>query len=66
MVVVAVKVPLHKQLALPIIEAGKDLLVEWLLARNLSEADELTALAKKAGIRTVVRLQSRQIAAVKK
>jgi len=66
MVVIAVKVPLHKQLTMPILEAGKDVLVEWPLAKNLAEAEELAALAKKTGTRTMVGLQGRQVASVKK
>ena len=57
MVVVAVKVPEHKKLALPALTAGKDVFVEWPLGNGLDEARELAAKAK--GIKTVVGLQAR-------
>lgn len=52
--------PLHYDLIRPALEAGKDVFSEWPLARNLKEAEELTALAKEKGVRTMVGLQARQ------
>ena len=51
--------PLHKQLAIPALKAKKDVFVEWPLANGLQEAEELAALAKKQGVKTVVGLQAR-------
>lgn len=59
LVAVSVKVPLHYDCALPALKAGKDVFVEWPLARNVKEAEELTNLAKKNGVRTLVGLQAR-------
>lgn len=59
-VAVSVKVPLHFESLLPALEAGKDVFSEWPLARNLDEAERLTALAKEKGVRTMVGLQARQ------
>ena len=59
MVVVSVKVPLHHQLTMPALKAKKDVFVEWPLAANLAQAEEMTALAKKQGVKTVVGLQAR-------
>ncbi|KAL8896317.1 MAG: hypothetical protein Q9207_007763, partial [Kuettlingeria erythrocarpa] len=59
MVVVSVKVAMHKQLAMPALHAKKDVFVEWPLAANLAEAEEMNALAKKQGVKTYVGLQAR-------
>lgn len=59
-VAVSVNVPEHFDLTKPALEAGKDVFVEWPLARNLSEAEELTQLAKKRGVKTMIGLQARQ------
>ncbi|KAF1922465.1 NAD-binding Rossmann fold oxidoreductase family protein [Didymella exigua CBS 183.55] len=59
-VAVIVNVPEHYHLTKPAIEAGKDVFVEWPLGRNLAEAEELTQLAKKKGIKTMIGLQARQ------
>jgi predicted dehydrogenase len=50
----------HKAAAIKAIEAGKDLYVEWPLGANLAEAEEMTKLAQKKGVKTVVGLQTRQ------
>jgi predicted dehydrogenase len=59
LVVVAVKVPHHRELILPALEAGKMVLCEWPLGNGLAEAEELAAVAEAAGIRTFVGLQAR-------
>jgi len=59
LVVVGVKVPLHKQLALPALKAGKDVFVEWPLVTGEDEAQELVREAKEGGGRTIVGLQLR-------
>src|SRR3954452_14261238 len=59
LVVVAVKVPHHRELILPALEAGKMVFCEWPLGNGLAEAEELAAVAEAAGIRTFVGLQAR-------
>ncbi|MEU2786947.1 MULTISPECIES: Gfo/Idh/MocA family oxidoreductase [unclassified Streptomyces] len=58
-VVVAVKVPYHRELISAAIAAGKTVYAEWPLALNLGEATELTQRAEAAGVRTVIGLQGR-------
>ena len=59
MVVVSVKVPMHKQLTLPALKAKKDVFVEWPLGNGLKEAQEMAALAREQGVKTFVGLQAR-------
>ncbi|KAM0798398.1 hypothetical protein BDR22DRAFT_809112 [Usnea florida] len=66
LVVVSVKTPLHKQLALPALHAKKSVFVEWPLAHSLQDAEELAALAKKQGVKTAVGLQMRLLPSVQK
>ncbi|MFH9969400.1 Gfo/Idh/MocA family protein [Streptomyces mirabilis] len=58
-VVVAVKVPHHRELISAAIDAGKTVYAEWPLALNLTEATELTRRAEAAGVRTAIGLQGR-------
>lgn len=58
-VVVAVKVPHHRELISAAIDAGKTVYSEWPLALNLAEATQLTQRAEAAGVRTVIGLQGR-------
>jgi predicted dehydrogenase len=57
LVVVAVKVPHHRELVLPVLDTGVATLVEWPFARTLAEAEEMTAAAGTA--RSFVGLQGR-------
>jgi len=59
LVVVGVKAPLHKELTLPALKAGKDVFVEWPLASREKEVQELVKAAKEGGSRTIVGLQLR-------
>ncbi len=59
-VVVSVKTPEHYRLAKPVLDAKKDLFVEWPLGANLKQAEELTALARSQNVRHVIGLQGRQ------
>ncbi|KAF1364561.1 NAD-binding Rossmann fold oxidoreductase family protein [Lizonia empirigonia] len=59
-VAVSVNVPEHYALTKPALEAGKDVFVEWPLARNLAEAEELVQLAREKGVKTMIGLQARQ------
>jgi predicted dehydrogenase len=60
MVVVSVNVAQHYDLIKPALEAGKMAYVEWPLGNNTAEAEELTELAKKKNLKTMVGLQGRQ------
>lgn len=58
LVVVAVHVDKHVQLAKPAIEAGKNVMVEFPLARDLAGCEELAQLAQKKGVRTMCGTQA--------
>ena len=45
---------------MPALKAKKDVYVEWPLGKDLEQAEEMTALAKSQGVKTVVGLQARQ------
>ncbi|MFF3560919.1 Gfo/Idh/MocA family protein [Streptomyces sp. NPDC002574] len=59
LVVVAVKVSEHLELLSAAIEAGKHVYSEWPLGNGLAEAQYLTDLAEKAGVRSVIGTQGR-------
>lgn len=66
LVVCSVRVDRHFATVKPSLEAGKNCYVEWPLARNLAEAEELGTVAKKQGAKTMVGLQARQAPIVNK
>lgn len=59
LVVCSTRVDTHYKTIKPSIEAGKDVFVEWPLASNVREAEELAALANDKGVKTMVGLQGR-------
>jgi predicted dehydrogenase len=59
MVAVSIKTTMHKEAAMKVIEAGKDLFLEWPAGRNANETEELYRAAKMKGIRTMVGAQFR-------
>jgi predicted dehydrogenase len=59
LIVVSVKVPVHYELVMPALRAGKDVFCEWPLGANLAEAREMAGLARERGLRTMVGLQAR-------
>lgn len=59
LIVVGVKLPLHKELTLPALRAGKDVFVEWPLANGEENVQELVKAAKEGVSRTIVGLQLR-------
>ncbi|KAJ4378124.1 hypothetical protein N0V83_000957 [Neocucurbitaria cava] len=59
LVVCCVRVPHHYALSMPSLKAGKDVFVEWPLAANLQQAEEMLATAKQSGSKTIVGLQAR-------
>src|SRR4029079_4411195 len=58
-VAVVVRVPSHYEPTRAALEAGKHVYTEWPLGRTTTEAEELAALARAKGVRTVVGLQAR-------
>jgi predicted dehydrogenase len=64
LVVVTVKVPLHRRMVSAALAAGKDVLCEWPLGNGVAEAEELLTLAEKSGARHAIGLQARASAGV--
>lgn len=58
-VVVAVRVPFHRELTIPALQAGKHVYTEWPLGATLAEAQEMADLARAKGVKTMVGLQGR-------
>lgn len=65
LVVVAVRVPRHRELIVPALEAGTMVFSEWPLAVDLAQAEELARLAERYGGRTAVGLQARSVPGVR-
>ena len=65
MVVVCVRVPWHRDLVMAGLRAGKPVFCEWPLGANLAEAEEMAALAREQGLRTIVGLQGRSDPAIR-
>ncbi|KAK0482727.1 NAD-binding Rossmann fold oxidoreductase [Armillaria novae-zelandiae] len=59
-IAVSVRTPNHLENATKVIEAGKDLFIEWPAGRGMEETKFLAQLAKEKGIRSIVGLQARQ------
>lgn len=59
LIVVCVQVQKHYDLVKPAMMAGKKVLVEWPLAANMRQVEELTSIANKSGVQSVVGLQAR-------
>jgi predicted dehydrogenase len=59
LVSVVVRVPQHRAVLVPALEAGKHVYCEWPLGVNLAEAEELAALARRHGVKALVGLQAR-------
>ena len=64
LVVVTVKTRLHDEIVRAAIKAGKNVLCEWPLGRDVPEAEALADLADQAGVRHVIGLQARAAPAV--
>jgi predicted dehydrogenase len=58
-VVVAVKVPHHRELVLAALEAGKHVYCEWPLGNGLADAEAIADRARAADVRCMVGLQAR-------
>ncbi|MFI7036809.1 Gfo/Idh/MocA family protein [Microbispora rosea] len=59
LVVVAVKVPHHRDLVRTALSAGKSVLCEWPLGNGLAEAEDMARHARDRAVPTVVGLQAR-------
>lgn len=59
LVAVVVRVPLHHQLVMAALRAGKAVFCEWPLGANLAEAEEMASLARERGLASMVGLQGR-------
>jgi predicted dehydrogenase len=64
LVVVAVKVPRHRELIEAALNAGKAVLSEWPLALDLAEAIAMRDLAQTKGLHTAIGLQTRSAPAI--
>lgn len=56
---VCVRAPLHHEVAMAALAAGKHVFCEWPLGVDSAQADEMAALAREQGVRTMVALQAR-------
>ena len=59
LVSVAVKVPHHHSIVMPLLEAGKNVYCEWPLGATVEEAEQMASAARAAGVVAVVGLQGR-------
>lgn len=64
LIAVVVRVPLHRQLVMPAIEAGKPVCCEWPLGAHLADATDMADRAKAAGVASLVGLQAQSDPAV--
>lgn len=58
-VIVGLPVPLHRNVIMPSLAAGKDLFVEWPVDVSYGESREIVELARAKGLRTAVDIQGR-------
>jgi predicted dehydrogenase len=58
-VAVSVKVPMHHDMVMAALEAGKHVYCEWPLGRDSAEAARMAEAARRAGVRCIVGLQAR-------
>ena len=63
--VVSVRVPLHYDVIKEAFSAGKNVLSEWPLGKNLKEAEELANMAKEKALQGYIMLQSRAVPAIR-
>ncbi|KAI7534308.1 hypothetical protein KC331_g12633 [Hortaea werneckii] len=66
LVVCCTRVDLHYDTVKPSLAAGKNVYVEWPLASNYQDAQELASLARSTGAKTIVGLQARVDPAIRK
>lgn len=66
LVAVSVKAPHHKEIVLSAIDAKKDFFVEWPAGTSTKETEEIAASARKHGVRSLIGLQGRHSAVIRK
>lgn len=66
LVVVSVRVQKHFELAKPALLQQKNVFIEWPLAANTAQVEELGELAKAGGVRAIVGLQTRAAPMIRK
>ncbi|KAI0073804.1 NAD-binding Rossmann fold oxidoreductase [Panus rudis PR-1116 ss-1] len=66
MVVISVNIPEHLKVALPAIEAGKDISIEWTPGKGYQETLQIAEAVKRKGVRCLVGTQAVQGLYVKK
>ncbi|KAK7032649.1 transcription regulator gal80 [Paramarasmius palmivorus] len=66
MVAISVRASAHADAALPALQAKKDLFIEWPAGNQLAGTTQIAEAARKAGVRTLVGLQTRQAAYIRK
>lgn len=59
LVTVAVRVPHHHSIVMPLLDAGKNVYCEWPLGATAEEAEEMASAARANGVVAVVGLQGR-------
>jgi predicted dehydrogenase len=64
LVAVSLRAPLHEQVALEVLDAGKHLFVEWPMGANLDQSRRLVGRARERGVRGFVGLQGRASPAI--
>ena len=65
LIAVCVRVPGHRDLVMAGLHAGKAVLCEWPLGRNLAEAKEMAGLARQRSLKTIIGLQGRSDPAIR-
>jgi predicted dehydrogenase len=63
---VSVRVPSHMEVVTAALEAGKHVICEWPLGRNVDEADKMAAMAREAGVHVCIGLQGRMSPAARR
>jgi predicted dehydrogenase len=58
-VAVCVRVPSHLDVVMAALEAGKHVMCEWPLGRDIEEAEKMAEAARRSGLRTCIGLQGR-------
>ena len=66
LVAIAVRAPFHHATIVPVLEAGKDIFVEWPVGANLNQTLNIAQRAAQKKIRTLVGLQGRQSTVIRK
>jgi predicted dehydrogenase len=66
LVIISVKVPHHYETVMPVLQAGKNVFLEWPLGRGMEEARDIARIAREKGLKTIVGTQGWQLPFVRK